>query len=181
MIEIRFHGRGGQGAVTAAEILAKSVFEEGKYTQAFPSFGVERRGAPVTAFARISDEPIRRRYQIYEPKYVIVLDETLANVVNLTSGLHKDGSILINTTKDVIRSLEEKGIKTHTVDATQIALDNIGRNIVNTIMLGYLSAKTDVVSIDSLLKTIKSTFKGKVAETNIKATEFIYEEYLDKE
>ena len=94
MIEIRFHGRGGQGAVTAAEILAKAVFEEDKYTQAFPSFGVERRGAPVTAFTRISEEPIRRRYQIYEPKYVVVLDETLANVVNLTSGLQDDGAVL---------------------------------------------------------------------------------------
>lgn len=178
MIEIRFHGRGGQGAVTAAEILAKAVFEEGKYTQAFPSFGVERRGAPVTAFTRISEEPIRRRYQIYEPKYVVVLDETLANVVNLTSGLQKDGAVLINTTRDTIPSLEEQNIETHTVDATQIALDHIGRNIVNTIMLGYLSARTGVVSLDSLLTTIKSTFKGPVAETNIKATEYIYEQYV---
>lgn len=105
MIEIRFHGRGGQGAVTAAEILAKAVFEEDKYTQAFPSFGVERRGAPVTAFTRISEEPIRRRYQIYEPKYVVVLDETLANVVNLTSGLQDDGAVLINTPRETIPSL----------------------------------------------------------------------------
>ena len=179
MIEIRFHGRGGQGAVTAAEILAKAVFEENKYTQAFPSFGVERRGAPVTAFTRISEEPIRRRYQIYEPKYVVVLDETLANVVNLTSGLQDDGAVLINTPRETIPSLEEQNIETYTVDATQIALDNIGRNIVNTIMLGYLSAKTGVVSIDSLLTTIKSTFKGPVAETNIKATEYIYEQNVE--
>lgn len=181
MIEIRFHGRGGQGAVTAAEILAKAVFDEGKYTQAFPSFGVERRGAPVTAFARISDQPIRRRYQIYEPKYVVVLDETLANVVNLTSGLKEDGSVLINTERTSIPSLEEQNIDTHEVDATKIALDNIGRNIVNTIMLGYLSAKTGVVSIDSLLKTIDETFSGKIAKSNIKATEYVYNTYIDQE
>lgn len=181
MIEIRFHGRGGQGAVTAAEILAKAVFEEGKYTQAFPSFGVERRGAPVTAFTRISDEPIRRRYQIYEPQYVVVLDEGLANVVNVTSGLKEGGKLLINTVTGVLPNIDESKVITEKVDATQIALDHIGKNIVNTIMLGFLSAKTGVVSIDSLLKVIDTTFKGKVAKTNLEATEFIYNEYLDKE
>lgn len=179
MIEIRFHGRGGQGAVTAAEILAKAVFEEGKYTQAFPSFGVERRGAPVTAFTRISEEPIRRRYQIYEPQYVIVLDETLANVVDLTSGLKQEGSILVNTERTSIPSLEEQNINTHVVDATQVALDKIGRNIVNTIMLGFLSAKTGVVSIDSLLKVIDDTFPAKVANSNKEATEYVYNMCID--
>ncbi|WP_304125459.1 pyruvate ferredoxin oxidoreductase subunit gamma [Methanosphaera cuniculi] len=177
MIEIRFHGRGGQGSVTAAEILAKAVFEEGKYTQAFPSFGVERRGAPVTAFTRISDEPIRRRYQIYNPKYVVVLDETLANVVNLTSGLQDGGAILINSKREEIESLVDT--TTYTVDATGIALDILGRDIVNTTMLGFLAAKTNVVSLDSLLKIIKDTFKGKVADKNVKATEFIYEQSIE--
>lgn len=177
MIEIRFHGRGGQGSVTAAEILAKAVFEEGKYTQAFPSFGVERRGAPVTAFTRISDEPIRRRYQIYNPEYVVVLDETLANVVNLTSGLQDDGAILINSKREKIESLMDT--TTYTVDATGIALDILGRDIVNTTMLGFLAAKTNVVSLDSLLKIIKDTFKGKVADKNVKATEFIYEQSIE--
>lgn len=177
MIEIRFHGRGGQGSVTAAEILAKAVFEEGKYTQAFPSFGVERRGAPVTAFTRISDEPIRRRYQIYNPEYVVVLDETLANVVNLTSGLQDDGAILINSKREEIESLMDT--TTYTVDATGIALDILGRDIVNTTMLGFLAAKTNVVSLDSLLKIIKNTFKGKVADKNVKATEFIYEQSIE--
>ncbi len=179
MIEIRFHGRGGQGAVTAAEILAKAVFEEGKYTQAFPSFGVERRGAPVTAFTRINDEPIRRRYQIYNPKYVVVLDETLANVVDLTSGIKDDGAVLINTTKETIDSIDE-GIETHHVDATGIALDILGRDIVNTTMLGFLAAKTGIVSLDSLLKTIEGTFKGKVAEKNVEATKYIYNKYLEE-
>jgi pyruvate ferredoxin oxidoreductase gamma subunit len=174
MIEIRFHGRGGQGAVTAAEILAKAAFEEGQYTQAFPSFGVERRGAPVTAFTRIDNEPIRRRYQVYSPEYVVVLDETLANVVDLTSGLKNDGEVLINTEHGV-PSLKEKDIKTHEIDATGIALDIIGRNIVNTIMLGFLSAKTDLVSLDSIIKVVNDTFSGKVAENNVKATEYIYE------
>lgn len=178
MIEIRFHGRGGQGSVTAAEILAKAVFEEGKYTQAFPSFGVERRGAPVTAFARISDEPIRRRYQIYNPQYVVVLDETLANVVNLTSGIQKDnGAVLVNTKRDAIDSIT--GVDVHTVDATGIALDILGRDIVNTTMLGFLSAKTGVVSIDSLVKIVKDTFKGKVADKNVKAVEYIYEKCIE--
>ena len=165
MIEIRFHGRGGQGAVTAAEILAKAVFEEGKYTQAFPSFGVERRGAPVTAFARISDKPIRRRYQIYSPKYVVVLD---------------DGSILLNSTNNDLSVFEEKNIDASVVDATGVALDIIGRNIVNTTMLGFLAAKTGVVSLDSLLKTIDDTFKGKVASVNKEATEFIYNKYANE-
>lgn len=177
MIEIRFHGRGGQGSVTAAEILAKAVFEEGKYTQSFPSFGVERRGAPVTAFTRISDEPIRRRYQIYNPKYVVVLDETLSNVVNITAGIQEDGEILVNSRRDEIESVS--GVKTHTTDATGIALDIIGRDIVNTTMLGFLSAKTGIVSIDSLVNIIKDTFKGKVADKNVKATEFIYEQSID--
>jgi len=158
MIEIRFHGRGGQGAVTAAEILAKAVFEEGKYTQAFPSFGVERRGAPVTAFTRISDEPIRRRYQIYEPKYVVVLDETLANVVNLTSGLKDDGAVLINTERTSIPSLEKQNIETHEVDATKIALD----------------------TIDSILKIIDQTFPDKIAKSNKEATEYVYNSCVDQ-
>lgn len=180
MIEIRFHGRGGQGAVTAAEILAKAVFEEGKYTQAFPSFGVERRGAPVTAFARISDKPIRRRYQIYSPKYVVVLDDTLVNVVDVTSGILDDGSILLNSTNNDLSVFEEKNIDASVVDATGVALDIIGRNIVNTTMLGFLAAKTGAVSLDSLLKTIDDTFKGKVASVNKEATEFIYNKYANE-
>ncbi len=180
MIEIRFHGRGGQGAVTAAEILAKAVFEEDKYTQSFPSFGVERRGAPVTAFTRISDEPIRRRYQIYSPKYVVVLDETLAEVVDLTSGLQKDGSVLVNSQRKTIPALEKEGDDYSVVDATGVALDIVGRNIVNTIMLGFLSAKTGVVSIDSLITIINDTFSGKVAKSNVEATEYVYNKFCDE-
>src|SRR5664280_145387 len=96
MIEVRFHGRGGQGAVTAAEILAKAAFEDGKYCQAFPFFGVERRGAPVMAFTRIDDQPIRRRYQVYKPDYVVVLDDGLLEVVDVFSGLKEGGKVIIN-------------------------------------------------------------------------------------
>ena len=100
MIEIRFHGRGGQGAVTAAEILAKAAFEDGKFSQAFPFFGVERRGAPVMAFTRIDDKPIQIRYQVQNPDYVVVLDDGLLDVVNVFSGIKNDSSIIINTNKE---------------------------------------------------------------------------------
>ena len=152
MIEIRFHGRGGQGSVTAAEILAKAVFEEGKYTQAFPSFGVERRGAPVTAFARISDEPIRRRYQIYNPQYVVVLDETLANVVNLTSGIQKDnGAVLVNTKRDAIDSITD--VDVHTVDATGIVSFKDSERVVYLIESSTFLASSKLIRVGGRLTT----------------------------
>src|SRR5690606_22632940 len=114
MIEIRFHGRGGQGAVTAAEILAKAAFEDGKYCQAFPFFGAERKGAPVMAFSRIHDKPIRRRYQVYNPDYVVVLDETLLEAVDIVSGLKEGGKVVINTEEDLMLD----SVEVHTIDAT---------------------------------------------------------------
>ena len=111
MIEVRFHGRGGQGAVTAAEILAKAAFEDGKYCQAFPFFGVERRGAPVMAFTRIDDQPIRRRYQVYKPDYVVVLDDGLLEVVDVFSGLKEGGKIIINTSNGVETITVQRSIK----------------------------------------------------------------------
>lgn len=171
MIEIRFHGRGGQGAVTAAEILAKAAFEEGKYSQAFPSFGVERRGAPVMAFTRISDEPIHIRYQVYNPDYVLVLDDGLLNVVNVYSGLKENSEIIINTENKV----EAENHPVHDIDATGIALENLGVNIVNTIILGYFAKKTGKVSIESVLKVIKETFPGKLGEKNAIAAKKAYD------
>ena len=168
MIEIRFHGRGGQGSVTAAEILAKAAFKDGKYVQAFPFFGVERRGAPVMAFTRIDDEPIDLRYQIYNPDYVLVLDDGLLNVF---SGIKENTEVIINTT-------EFKGSgehKVYDIDATGIALDMLGRNIVNTIILGYFAKKTNVVSIESLVEVIRETFPGKIGELNAEATQKAYE------
>ena len=171
MIEIRFHGRGGQGSVTAAEILAKPAFKDGKYVQAFPFFGVERRGAPVMAFTRIDDKPIKMRYQIYNPDYVLVLDEGLLSVVDVFSGIKDNTEVIINT-----ETFEGSGEHTvHKIDATGIALDMLGRNIVNTIILGYFAKKTGVVSIDSLLEVIKETFPGKIGELNAEATKKAYD------
>jgi pyruvate ferredoxin oxidoreductase gamma subunit len=172
MIEIRFHGRGGQGAVTAAEILAKAAFEDGKYCQAFPFFGAERKGAPVMAFSRINDTPIRRRYQVYNPDYVIVLDDTLLDAVDVLSGLKKDGKVIINTKNDLDLG---KDIESYSIDATGIALDILGVPIVNTVMLGAFAAATGIVSLDSIIKVTKETFPGKIGEKNAKATQIAYE------
>ncbi|MCK9152148.1 pyruvate synthase subunit PorC [Methanobacterium alcaliphilum] len=171
MIEIRFHGRGGQGAVTAAEILAKAAFEDGKYVQAFPFFGVERRGAPVMAFTRIDDKPIRRRYQVYNPDYVVVLDDGLLDVVDVFSGLKNDGVVILNTNKEVP---SHEGSETHVIDATGIALEKLGLPIVNTVMLGAFAGATNQVTLDSLIKIIKETFPGKIGSKNADAAEAAY-------
>lgn len=172
MIEIRFHGRGGQGAVTAAEILAKAAFEDGKYCQAFPFFGAERKGAPVMAFTRINDKPIRRRYQVYNPDHVIVLDETLLEAVDVLSGLKDGGKVVINTPDNV--NLGEN-VDSHSIDATGIALDILGVPIVNTVMLGAFAGVTNIVSLDSLIKVTKETFPGKIGEKNANAAKIAYE------
>lgn len=171
MIEIRFHGRGGQGTVTAAEILAKAAFEDGKYSQAFPFFGVERRGAPVMAFTRIDDKPIRRRYQVYNPDYVLVLDEGLLNVVDVFSGIKDGGVVLLNTAG----TFSSEKAEVYTIDATGIALEKLGRPIVNTVMLGAFAGATGIVGIDSLIKIIKETFPGAIGEKNSEAAEVAYE------
>ncbi|BBL61814.1 MAG: pyruvate ferredoxin oxidoreductase subunit gamma [Methanobrevibacter arboriphilus] len=173
MIEIRFHGRGGQGAVTAAEILAKAAFEDGKFSQAFPFFGVERRGAPVMAFTRIDDKPIQIRYQVQNPDYVVVLDDGLLDVVNVFSGIKNDSSIIINTNKE--ENLEKnKDKEIYNIDATGIALENLGVPIVNTIMLGSFAKKSGEVSLESIIKVIKETFPGKLGDKNSKAAEIAY-------
>lgn len=175
MKEIRIHGRGGQGSVTAAEILAIAAFYEGKYSQAFPSFGVERRGAPVTAFARIGDSFIRTRCQIYEPDYVIVQDSTLIGIVDVTRGLKDDGAIIVNTEK----SPEELNLNTkarvYTIDATKIALEILKRPIVNTVMLGAFAGITKEFSLESLVKAVRKRLPPKIAEVNVKAVETAYE------
>ncbi|NYT18199.1 MAG: pyruvate ferredoxin oxidoreductase subunit gamma [Methanobacteriales archaeon] len=171
MIEIRFHGRGGQGAVTAAEILAKAAFEDGKYCQAFPFFGAERKGAPVMAFSRIHDKPIRRRYQVYNPDYVVVLDETLLEAVDIVSGLKEGGKVIVNTEED----LKLDSVEVYTIDATGIALDTLGVPIVNTVMLGAFAKVTGEVTLDSIIKITKETFPGKIGEKNATAAEIAYE------
>lgn len=172
MIEIRFHGRGGQGAVTAAELLAVAAFNDGYYSQAFPAFGVERRGAPVLAFTRINDEKIRVRSQIYSPDYVIVQDSTLVKTVNVVEGLKEDGMVVINSNKDPKEF--DIGREIRAIDATKISLDVIGRPIMNTTMLGAFAGATGVVSLESVKKAVGDRFEGKIKERNVRAVEMAY-------
>lgn len=176
MKEIRIHGRGGQGSVTAAELLSIAAFADGKFSQAFPAFGVERRGAPVQAFMRLDDAPIRIRSQIYEPDYVIVQDPTLLDVVNITGGLKETGALIINT-KESSDAFEHLGTKAKimTVDATKIAMDVIGVPIVNTILLGAFSAATGEVAVESIQEAVKERFAGKVGDKNAEAIRIAYE------
>lgn len=159
MIEIRTHGRGGQGAVIASEILADAFFREGKYVQAFPAFGVERRGAPVVAFTRVSDGEIRERCEIYEPDHLIVLDPVLIETVNITAGLKDGGWIIINTNRSLEGDELTKSYNVATVDANAIAvkygLGSRATPIVNTAILGAFSAATGLVGIEAVLEAIK--------------------------
>ncbi|MFH1428008.1 MAG: pyruvate ferredoxin oxidoreductase subunit gamma [Patescibacteria group bacterium] len=178
MFEVRIHGRGGQGVVTAAELIAIAAFYDKKVSQAFPSFGVERTGAPIEAYARIDDKLIRTREQIYQPNIIIVLDATLLSTVDIAKGADKKTLLIINTTKDkksLNLNLPEKNI--FLVDATKIALDTIGKNIVNTVILGAFSKATNLVSLEGFKKAIKQKFndKGKdIINKNIKAVEEAY-------
>ncbi len=177
MIEIRFHGRGGQGAVTSAEILALAAIGEGKYAQAFPSFGPERRGAPVVAFCRISDQPIRIRANIYEPDIVVVLDASLLKIVKVDAGLKSSG-LLVTTSNDSPEKVKELlGIKNRiaVVNALKIATEILGLPITNTTMLGSLARASELVKKESFIPPLKERF-GLIAEKNISAFERAYQE-----
>ncbi|NPA47046.1 MAG: pyruvate/ketoisovalerate ferredoxin oxidoreductase subunit gamma [Thermococci archaeon] len=177
MIEVRFHGRGGQGAVTAANILASSAFKEGKYVQAFPFFGVERRGAPVTAFTRIDERPIRIKTQIYEPDIVVVLDPSLLDTVDVTAGLKDGGTVIVNTEKskeEILSKLKKKPAKLALVDATTIALEVLGLPITNTSILGAVAKATGLVKLESVQDAIKEVFSGSLGEKNARAAEEAY-------
>jgi len=172
MFQIRIHGRGGQGVVTAAEMLSIAAFREGKHAQAFPSFGSERTGAPVVAFCRIDDKEIRLREPVMQPDALIIQDPTLLHQVDVFAGLAPGGTILINTS----RSFEELGLKelTHrfrtcTVPATEIALKHVGRPLPNAALLGGFAAISDQVSLDSVTAAIGEKFSGKVAAANAAA------------
>ena len=179
--EIRIHGRGGQGGVTAAELIARAAYKEGKWVQAFPYFGAERRGAPVKAFARISDDPILIRSQIYNPDYVIVLDESLLEVANVTEGLKKDGIIIINTRKKP-SEIDLAGYRIATVDATGIALELgllvAGLPVVNTAMVGAFAKATGEIKIESVIESIKEEWRGAIGEKNAKAAVLAYERLI---
>ncbi len=182
LIEIRWHGRGGQGAVTSAELLAQAAITEGKYAQAFPSFGPERRGAPVLAFVRISNEQIRLRAEITEPDIVVVLDPSLLRMINVTAGLKDRGTFLVNSRKSAEAIKAEFGIKQRlaTVDATKIAREVLGVPITNTTMIGALIKVTNVVDLESLVNPLKQRFH-RLADRNIDAMKRAYEEITVKE
>ncbi|MDK2823418.1 MAG: pyruvate ferredoxin oxidoreductase gamma subunit [Clostridia bacterium] len=175
MIEIRWHGRGGHGGFTAARLLglAASVYSD-NYAQAFPSFGPERRGAPVLGFTRIDKNPINDHSQVYSCDYVIVLDESLLDTIDVTKGI-KDGGVLIINSKKPARDFNiQKDITVHTFDGTQLALDVLGVPITNTVMLGATVAITNVVSIDSIYKAIDDFMSEELREKNKKAVEAAY-------
>ncbi|MEM3341736.1 MAG: 2-oxoacid:acceptor oxidoreductase family protein [Thermoplasmata archaeon] len=175
MIEVRFHGRGGQGAVIASNILADAAFKEGKDVMAFPYFGVERRGAPVTAFTRIDNKKIRIRSEIYEPDYVVVLDESLVHAIDVAKGLKENGKILINSQSPPEAFKKMFRQKVYTVDATQIAINNaLGSKqapIVNTAILGAVAKAFGIVKIDSVVNSIALEVPVKIPENQKAARE----------
>lgn len=179
MIQIRIHGRGGQGVVTAAELIAIATFIDGKQSQAFPCFGVERTGAPIESYVRIDNKPIKIREQIYKPDVLIIQDPTLLDNVDLTNDVGPKTKIIINTSKNksaLKLNLPQANI--YTIDATKIALKILGKNIVNTVILGALAKFTGLVSLDSLKKAIREKFADKSEELiakNVKAVEAAYQ------
>ncbi|MDO5557537.1 MAG: 2-oxoacid:acceptor oxidoreductase family protein [Clostridia bacterium] len=167
MIEIRWHGRGGQGAKTASLLLADAAFNTGKYIQGFPEYGPERMGAPITAYNRISDTPIRIHSNIYEPDYVVVVDDTLLETVNVTAGLKATGAIVINSTKSVQEIkplLKNYNGKIYTIDARKISTQTIGRYFPNTPMLAAIVKISGIMSDDEFLNDMKTSFKHKFAK-----------------
>ena len=175
MLQIRIHGRGGQGVVTAAELLSIAAFEQGRHAQAFPSFGSERTGAPVVAFCRIDDREIRLREPIVAPDVLIVQDPTLLHQVDVFQGLQGDGYVLINSR----RGFDELGVaefaqrfrreRLLTVPATEIALRHLGRPLPNAVLLGGFAALTGIVTLDAVAHAIRDKFSGKVADGNVAA------------
>ncbi|MFO7556186.1 MAG: pyruvate ferredoxin oxidoreductase subunit gamma [Desulfobacterales bacterium] len=171
MIEIRIHGRGGQGNVAAAELLSIAAFKDGKFSQAFPSFGAERVGAPVMAFVRIDDKKIRTREDVQNPDYLIVQDSNLIGSVPVLDGLKSDGLILINSEKKPEELQLKTTAKVETIPATEIALEIIGRPIPNAIMIGAFCTITGLVSLDAVQEAIMGKFPGRVGENNVAALE----------
>lgn len=180
MFQVRIHGRGGQGVVTAAEMLSIAAFDEGRHAQAFPSFGSERTGAPVVAFCRIADKEIRLREPIMAPDALIIQDPTLLHQVDVFSGLKPDGYILINTSK----TFEELGLaelvrdrppaRLCTVPATEISLRHVGRPVPNVPLLGGFAAVSGILKLESVIKAINERFSGKVAAGNVAAATEAY-------
>ncbi|MDD5296292.1 MAG: 2-oxoacid:acceptor oxidoreductase family protein [Rhodocyclaceae bacterium] len=189
MLQVRIHGRGGQGVVTAAELLSVAAFDGGRHAQAFPNFGSERTGAPVVAFCRISEKTIRLREPIMQPDALIIQDPTLLHQVDVFQGLRSDGYILINST----RSFAELGLSDYvrdwrperlaTVPATELALTHVGRPVPNAALLGGFAAISGVVSLEAVAKAIREKFPEKLAAGNVAAAtaayEFVKQEMLE--
>jgi pyruvate ferredoxin oxidoreductase gamma subunit len=183
LTEIRWHARGGQGAKTASLLLAEAAAMEGKYSQGFPDYGPERMGAPMRGFTRISEEPIQVHSAIYSPQMVVVLDDTLLSAVDVADGTPEDGIIVVNTLKtpsDVRKQLGLEGRKVFTVNATGIAIDEIGRPIPNAPMLGALIKVSELLSLEAVTRQIKKKFshgfRPEVLEGNMRAIQRAYEE-----
>jgi len=177
--EVRWHGRGGQGAWTASELLAKAAIQEGKYIQSFPEFGPERMGAPVRAFTRISNKPINMHCSIYSPRVAVVLDPTLLNTVPVAEGLTEDGFLIVNTEESPAEIREKLGLTGQTVwtvAATDIAVKILGRPITNTAMLGAVARAAEIVNLKSLEKVVKERFPAKIAEKNVEVVKVAYKE-----
>lgn len=167
LIEIRWHGRGGQGAKTASLLLADAAFNTGKYIQGFPEYGPERMGAPLTAYNRISNTPIRIHSNIYEPDYVVVVDDSLLECVDVTAGLKEDGAIVINTTKDaeyLFKVLKDYKGSIYTIDARKISLETLGNYFPNTPMLAAIIKVSGIMNDEELIKDMQGSFKHKFAK-----------------
>ena len=179
LIEIRWHGRGGQGTKTASLLLAEVAFSTGKYVQGFPEYGPERMGAPLTAYNRISDTPITIHSNIYEPDYVIVVDDTLLDSIDVTEGLKKDGAIIINTTKnkEEITNKIPNYSNIYTIDAKTISIETLGKYFPNTPMLAAIVKVSGIMEEEAFLKNMKQSFnhkfakKPEVIDGNMKALE----------
>ena len=185
LIEIRWHGRGGQGAKTASLLLADAAFNTGKYIQGFPEYGPERMGAPITAYNRISDKPITVHSNIYEPDYVVVVDDTLLEAVNVTAGLKETGAIVINTTRDadfLKNALKGYNGKIYAIDARKVSMETLGKYFPNTPMLAAIVKVSKVMTDEEFLNDMIGSFKHKFAkkpeviEGNMKALELALKE-----
>ena len=180
MVQVRIHGRGGQGVVSGAELLSVAAFLEGRFAQAFPSFGSERMGAPVMAFCRIADQPIRLREPVMEPDALIIQDATLLHQVDLFTGLRSGGTVLINARHGAHElGLDDlaggaRGYRLHTLAATDLAMKHVGRAVPNVPLLAAFAALTDVVKLDSVLAAIRDKFPPKIAEANVAAATEAY-------